>query len=212
MSVFSECLIQNIYYSYPWSSRFLFEWFSHCFKKNEWISIVWPNWSWKTTLFHLLANIKTPSKWSITRNWLDFSYVFQDYRNALFPWMTVYDNITYPLLIAWHSVAKRQKILQDIVALCPISISMDSYPYELSWWQQQLVCIMRSVISSPDILLLDEPFASLDNDIKQQLYAFLSTLFDHTNMWIIMISHDQKEVFQLSHRVYELQQTHLKLL
>jgi NitT/TauT family transport system ATP-binding protein len=173
--------------------------FSHTFLHWEITGIFWPNGSGKTTLLHLISGLETATSWyaDVSKN-TKTSYVFQDYRNALFPWMSIEENIWYPLLLQWYSHKEIATKIHNLVDVCKVTIDLHAYPYTLSWWQQQLVNIMRSIITEPDFLLLDEPFASLDYMTREYLYAALQRIFLTTGIGVILVSHDIDEVIRMS--------------
>ena len=89
-------------------------------------------------------------------------YVFQNYREALFPWLRSIDNVRYPLKFMGLSTADQRRRVDELVEHLGVTIDLNRYPYELSGGQQQLVSIMRSLVVEPEVLFLDEPFSALD--------------------------------------------------
>jgi hypothetical protein len=93
---------------------------------------------------------------------IKFGYVFQNYREALFPWMRAFDNIAYPLKLMNVPPGERRVRTEKLVAHLGIKLDLGLYPYQMSGGQQQLVSILRALVVEPEILFLDEPFSALD--------------------------------------------------
>lgn len=200
--------ISHVNYTYRnfRNSRKIFDNFSLKIEKGEFISLFGPNGSGKTTLLNLIAGVINPGEGNILFNGkpikeAKIAYVFQDYRASLFPWLTAYKNITFPLDIA--KVPERQKklrlkLLKDIFG---VKLNLNLYPYELSGGQQQLVSIMRGLIINPDILLLDEPFSSLDYRTSLFLLKELEKVWLRSKVTTVFVSHNIDEVIFLSQKI-----------
>lgn len=177
------------------------------FKVNngEIVSVVGPNGCGKTTILNLIAGILKPDKGQIIFDGgissMKIGYVFQDYRNSLFPWLTVGDNLSFPLKVA--GISERQRLLRIKSAneRFGFKVSLKRYPYQLSGGQQQFLSLVRSVITNPSILLLDEPFSSLDHFSTLFLLQKLSDVWAKTKVSSIFISHDIEEAIFLSQRI-----------
>jgi NitT/TauT family transport system ATP-binding protein len=129
------------------------------------------------------------------------SYVFQNYRDALFPWLRAIDNIQYPLRLAGLPRAERRRRAEALVAEFGIRIDLHRYPYELSGGQQQTISILRAVITEPEILFLDEPFSALDYELTLQMRQQLQAIIARRRMTTILVSHDLDEAVQLADHV-----------
>ena len=129
------------------------------------------------------------------------SYVFQNYRDALFPWLRAIDNIQYPLRLAGLPRAERRRRAEALVAEFGIRIDLHRYPYELSGGQQQTISILRAVITEPEILFLDEPFSALDYEMTLQMRQQLQSIIARRRMTTILVSHDLDEAVQLADHV-----------
>ena len=88
------------------------------------------------------------------------SYVFQNYRETLFPWRNIWENIALPLKLKGIEKNIRKQQVVQLVEKFAIDVDLNKFPYELSGGQQQLVSIMRAIITEPSLLLLDEPFSA----------------------------------------------------
>src|SRR6202022_1123821 len=96
---------------------------------------------------------------------IKFGYVFQNYREAMFPWLRAFDNIAYPLKVTGGPKAERGSGGEKMLPSLNVKIDLSLYPYQMSGGQQQLVSIMRALIVEPEILFLDEPFSALDYEM-----------------------------------------------
>src|SRR5262245_12037544 len=132
---------------------------------------------------------------------ITFGYVFQNYREALFPWLRAFDNIEYPLKLRQVAKAERHARVERLVAHLGVKIDLKRYPYELSGGQQQLISIMRALIVDPEILFLDEPFSALDYEMTLFMRDQLQRIFVETGTTTVLVSHDLEEAVYLADRV-----------
>jgi NitT/TauT family transport system ATP-binding protein len=128
-------------------------------------------------------------------------YVFQNYREALFPWKRAIDNIKYPLKLAGKSAADCDRRAEELVSSFDIRFDVHRYPYELSGGQQQLVSIMRALAPHPEVLFLDEPFSALDYEMTLFMRDKLQQVFQATRTTTILISHDLEEAVYLADHI-----------
>src|SRR5229473_8600385 len=138
--------------------------------RGELISVFGPNGCGKSTLINIIAGLILPDAGEIlfdgqTIDEITFGYVFQNYREALFPWLRAIDNIAYPLKLKGLARRERQDRIERLVAKLGIKIDLGKYPYQMSGGQQQLVSILRAVVVEPEILFLDEPFSALNYEM-----------------------------------------------
>ncbi len=120
--------------------------------------------------------------------------VFQDY--ALFPHLSIKDNISFGLQ-GWTRSAKRKRV-NELAAMLHIDDLLDAYPHRLSGGQQQRVAIARAMAPRPRILLLDEPFASLDVELREQIAAEIRQILKADGITTILVSHNQLEAFAMA--------------
>ena len=132
---------------------------------------------------------------------IKFGYVFQNYREAMFPWLRAFDNIAYPLKVMGVPKAERSAAVEKIVANLNVKIDLNLYPYQMSGGQQQLVSIMRALIVEPEILFLDEPFSALDYEMTLFMREQLQRIFVETATTTVLVSHDLEEAVYLSDRI-----------
>lgn len=123
--------------------------------------------------------------------------VFQDF--ALFPHLTVSENIVFGL--RRQSRQQRQQRLKALLELIGLQDAASAYPHQLSGGQQQRVALARAMAPQPDILLLDEPFSSMDSDLREQLAREVRSLLQHENITAILVTHDQHEAFAMADNI-----------
>lgn len=144
-------------------SMALFSNLSFSIKRSEFVAIFGPNGCGKTTLLNMISGIDKEFTGTCERSpHLKVSFVFQNYRESLFPWLTVKENIAFPLSLKGVSLLNREKAVRDLCNRLSVSMNLEAYPYTLSGGQQQMVSILRALITKPDLLLMDEPFSALD--------------------------------------------------
>jgi len=179
-------------------------------ERGELVTLLGPSGCGKSTLLRCIAGLNEVDGGRILLNDRDITYlaprkrgvgmVFQSY--ALFPNMTVYENIAFGLKmqgLKGDYIAARVKEMIDLVGL---GGKEKSYPRELSGGQQQRVALARSMIVEPDVLLLDEPFNALDAKIRKMLQMELKNIQKKSGMTMIFVTHDQEEALTISDRIF----------
>lgn len=171
-------------------------------------TVVGPNGSGKTTLLRVIAGLIQPDAGDVDIQPMEgqLGFVFQNYRESLFPWMSVIDNITVPLHAKMTNRAA-QSVAEDFISANNLGFLhsvFHRYPYELSAGQQQLVGIVRAFIHSPACILMDEPFASLDFAARQQLQDVVHTLWSNNKSTVLFVSHDLEEGIYLGQKLFLL--------
>jgi NitT/TauT family transport system ATP-binding protein len=174
--------------------------------RGELISVFGPNGCGKSTLINMIAGLIPVDAGQILFDGMllseiKFGYVFQNYREALFPWMRAFDNISYPLKMMKVPAAERKARTEKLVAHLGVKLDLNKYPYQMSGGQQQLVSIMRALIVEPEILFLDEPFSALDYEMTLFMREQLQKLFMETGTTTVLVSHDLEEAVYLADRV-----------
>jgi NitT/TauT family transport system ATP-binding protein len=165
-----------------------------------------PNGCGKSTLINMIAGLIPVDAGQILFDGMllseiKFGYVFQNYREALFPWLRAFDNISYPLKMMKVPAAERKRRTEKLVAHLGVKLDLNKYPYQMSGGQQQLVSIMRALIVEPEILFLDEPFSALDYEMTLFMREQLQRLFMETRTTTVLVSHDLEEAVYLADRV-----------
>ncbi len=178
-------------------------------KNGEFLSILGPSGCGKTTLLKILIGIEKPTSGEIIKNKenitnIDSSkrgmgIVFQNY--ALFPNMTVLDNVMYALNLKLKDKEKARKESLKMIKMVNMDEHVNKYPHQLSGGQQQRVAIARTLALKPDIILFDEPMSALDADNRLTLRREIKKIQKELKTTMIYITHDQEEAFSLSDRV-----------
>ena len=175
-------------------------------KKGEFISLLGPSGCGKSTLLNIVAGLEKPSEGELIVNGQkvtgpgkDRIVVFQE--SGLFPWLNVLDNVMYGLLI--KKVPKEQAREQAIEWLKKVHLGkfINAFPHELSGGMKQRVAIARALVLDPDILLMDEPFAALDEQTRMVLHKELESIWTETGKTIIFVTHNIREAIVLSDRI-----------
>jgi NitT/TauT family transport system ATP-binding protein len=174
--------------------------------RGELMSVFGPNGCGKSTLINIIAGLIPADAGEILFDGqplsrIKFGYVFQNYREAMFPWLRAFDNIAYPLKVMGVPKAERTVRVEKIVASLNVKIDLKLYPYQMSGGQQQLVSIMRALIVEPEILFLDEPFSALDYEMTLFMREQLQRVFMETATTTVLVSHDLEEAVYLSDRI-----------
>lgn len=174
--------------------------------RGKFVSVFGPNGCGKSTLINMIAGLIPVDAGEIlfagkTLKEIKFGYVFQNYREALFPWLRSIDNIEYPLKHMRLPKAERRARVERLVAHLGVKIDLQRYPYELSGGQQQLVSIMRALIVEPEVLFLDEPFSALDYEMTLFMREQLQRIFQETGTTTVLVSHDLEEAVYLADRI-----------
>lgn len=175
-------------------------------KEKEFISFIGPSGCGKSTLLNILAGlIPTSSGQVMLKNKMiqkpgnDRVMVFQE--AALFPWLTVMENVLFGLKIKDINKDKAyQKALKQLQAV-QLEDFKDSYPHQLSGGMKQRVAIARALVLDPEILLMDEPFGALDEQTRLMLHQQLIKLWQQTEKTIVFVTHNIREAVKLSDRI-----------
>jgi len=173
------------------------------FPRGKIVTIFGPNGCGKSTLINLIAGLLPYDDGVVTIGGKPVSgsrigYVFQNYREALFPWMRSVDNIYYPLKLLGMNKDAQKDRTEKILANFDLKFDLNRYPYELSGGQQQTVSIIRSLVVEPEVMFLDEPFSALDYEMTLQMRDTLQRVFMATKTTTIVVSHDLEEAVYLS--------------
>lgn len=176
--------------------------------ENEVVTIVGPSGCGKTTVLKLMAGLLAPSSGNITidgrpvvRPPEQIALVFQDYVNSLYPWMTVGDNVAFPLKRKVRDRVERRERVMSAVESVGLAGFLDRYPWQLSGGMQQRVAIARGLAYQPKILLMDEPFGALDAQTRADLEDLVLKVRDEFGVTVVFVTHDIDESVYLADRV-----------
>ena len=181
---------------------------------GELLALVGPSGCGKTTLLRLLCGLTLPSEGTVildgrpvVRPPREVALVFQDYSRSLFPWLTVIRNVMFPLRRAGLSKAGKMERAKAVLRGMGLQGAEQKYPWELSGGMQQRVAIARALVSRPELLLLDEPFASVDALTRAELQDVLLRVHrdvEGRRVTIVHVTHDIDEAVYLADRVLVL--------
>lgn len=170
---------------------------------GEFVCIVGPSGCGKTTFLRILAGLEKPTSgtiaWDGGSSQSTIGFVFQQHN--LLPWRTVYGNIAYGLELRGTPQETRDDVVARLVSLMNLSGFERSYPKELSGGMQKRVAIARALAIDPDIMLMDEPFVSLDAQTRNILQMELLKVWAETKNTIVFITHNVDEAVFLADRV-----------
>lgn len=171
---------------------------------NEFLCIIGPSGCGKTTLLRLIAGLDTPTSGKITLNGVEVKepspergMIFQEY--SLFPWRNVLRNVEFGLEIL--GIENKQEIAEHYLNLVGLDKVKSKYPYELSGGMKQRVAIARALATNPSILLMDEPFGSLDAQTRNMIQDELLNIWDKTRKTILFVTHSVDEALYLADRI-----------
>jgi putative spermidine/putrescine transport system ATP-binding protein len=178
-------------------------------ERGEFVSFLGPSGCGKTTTLRMIAGFETPTSGTIKidekdvtdlrPNQRNIGMVFQAY--ALFPNMTVADNIAFGLKVAKKSSTQIAARVKEMLALIKLPDVGSRYPYQLSGGQQQRVALARALAIQPKILLLDEPLSALDAKIRISLREEIRAVQRALGITTIYVTHDQEEALSMSDRI-----------
>jgi putative spermidine/putrescine transport system ATP-binding protein len=177
--------------------------------RGEFFTMLGPSGSGKTTTLRMIAGFERPDEGRIELGGADVSRrppfdrpvntVFQDY--ALFPHMTVQQNVEYGLRVKRVAKAERRARANEALALVRLDGFGDRKPAQLSGGQRQRVALARAIVNTPQALLLDEPLGALDLKLRQELQIELKQLQQRLGMTFVYVTHDQEEALTMSDRI-----------
>jgi len=176
-------------------------------KPREFVCVLGPSGSGKTTLLRILAGLIPPTSGSFTFGRGEEPSIGMVFQQAtLMPWRTVTENIKLPLEVKKIDEAVARKKTKEMIELVGLTGFEDSLPRDLSGGMAQRVAIARALIHDPDLLLLDEPFASLDAMTRERMWTELSNIWQARQKTVIMVTHSINESLFLADRVLVLTQ------
>jgi NitT/TauT family transport system ATP-binding protein len=174
---------------------------------REFIAVLGPSGSGKSTLLRILAGLLKPTRGSIHFADGDSPRIGMVFQQAnLMPWRTVIENIELPLELDGENKESARVKAQDLIELVGLQGFEHNWPRDLSGGMAQRVAIARALIHDPDILLLDEPFGSLDALTRERMWTELSRIWQMRQKTVIMVTHSISESLFLSDRVLVLTQ------
>jgi NitT/TauT family transport system ATP-binding protein len=171
--------------------------------RGEFLTLFGPNGCGKTTLLNVIAGVEQVDTGCVRfheQRRPRVGYVFQDYRGNMLPWMTVAENIGFPLLLQGVPPRERHARVEALHALYGFNIDLGARTYTLSGGQAQLTSILRGLVIEPDMLIMDEPFSALDYQTNLDLYGKLLRVWRQSGATVLLVSHDIDEALYLGER------------
>ncbi len=187
---------------------------------GEFFTLLGPSGCGKTTILRMIAGFDAPDTGQILLDGQDLAdtpperrplhTVFQSY--ALFPHLSVAENIEFPLKMAQVAASERARRVRETLEAVSLSDKADAMPQQLSGGQQQRVALARALVNQPRLLLLDEPLAALDHKLREQMQMELIGLQRDLGITFVFVTHHQPEALALSHRIAVMNQGHVEQL
>jgi NitT/TauT family transport system ATP-binding protein len=174
---------------------------------GEFVSLIGPSGCGKSTLLNVVAGFLEPTSGqavldghAIRGPGSDRGVVFQQY--SLFPWMTVRKNVEFGLKLKGFSASERETQARTLLGLAGLLSFENHYPDQLSGGMKQRVGIVRALATSPQVLLMDEPFGALDSQTRVVMQEILTNMWQRLRISVLFITHDIEEAVFLSDRIY----------
>ena len=182
--------------------------------QGEFFALLGPSGSGKTTLLRIVSGLETPDRGRVEIGGTDVTalppylrrigMVFQDF--LLFPHRTVAENITFPLKMQGRSSAERQEQLAWILGFVHMEGLGERFPHQLSGGQKQRVALARGLIARPELLLLDEPLANLDRELRKEMEIEVRRYQEELGIPFVYVTHNQEEALTMSDRMAVMHQ------
>lgn len=173
---------------------------------GEFVCLLGPSGCGKSTILNLIAGFLKPTKGRVLvdgqpveKPGADRGFVFQQY--SLLPWKTTFQNVEFGLKIRGISRAKRTDLVNDYLNRVGLYKHRHSYPHQLSGGMQQRASIVRALVNSPSVLLMDEPFAALDAQTRHMMQELLLNIWSDLKSTVVFVTHDIEEAVFLSDRI-----------
>ncbi len=200
--------IKNIYQRYE-QGQLVLENIDFSIVKNEFVAILGPSGCGKTTLLKIVAGFLVADQGAVYVNGEkvigtnpDRIMVFQDF-SQLFPWKTVLDNVIFALQAKniGKTFAERKRLARYYLEKVELSDAFNYYPHQLSGGMKQRVALARTLAADPEIMLMDEPFGSLDNQTRSTLQNLLLDIWQEARKTVLFVTHDVTEAVVLADRI-----------
>jgi NitT/TauT family transport system ATP-binding protein len=206
-----EAILEVDGLGHAYGSRQIFQGLDFSVRKGEFVCIVGPSGVGKTTLLQCLTGLQKPSQGAVHFDGQivngtpqGMAVVFQDYSRSLMPWLSVIDNVALPLRSA--GVPKKERLRIATAALAEVGLEdfTAAYPWQLSGGMQQRVAIARALAFEPKVIVMDEPFASVDAQTRSDLEDLVLKVRDDLGITVLLVTHDIDEAVYLADTVLVL--------
>ena len=184
---------------------------------GQFVSFFGPNGCGKTTFLSLVAGLTAPDDGIIRIDNMSpreakSGLIFQNYRDSLFPWLRNDENVAFPLKLHGVSRNERRRLAGAHLQHLGIDVPFDGYPSRLSGGQQQLIAIARALILDVDVLLMDEPFGSLDYTTRFLLRDVVQEIWSRLQTTVLFVSHSVDEAIYLADRLILFSRRPLRII
>lgn len=176
-------------------------------KPGEFVCLLGPSGCGKSTLLNIIAGFIKPTagyitvdQQPVTRPGADRGFVFQQY--SLLPWKTIFQNVELGLKIKGMPKAERKDMVGEYLNLVGLGSHGNAYPAQLSGGMKQRASIIRALVNSPSVLLMDEPFAALDAQTRHMMQELLLNIWQTLKTTIVFVTHDIEEAVFLGDRIF----------
>ncbi len=175
---------------------------------GEFFCLLGPSGCGKSTLLNIIAGFEratsgevTADGVAVTRAGRDRVMFFQDAGSALFPWLTVEENVRFGLRVRKTPKSRWNEVVEQHLRMVELDRHRDKFPYQLSGGMRQRLQIARALAVEPEVLLMDEPFAALDALTRRRMHAILLSIWERTRKTVIFVTHDIAEALLLADRI-----------
>jgi NitT/TauT family transport system ATP-binding protein len=206
-----EDILQVKGLGHAYGARQIFEGLDFSVAKGEFVCIVGPSGVGKTTLLQCLTGLQSSTQGSVHFDGdvvrgtpRGMAIVFQDYSRSLMPWLSVLDNVTLPLRSAGVKRSQRKEAALRALEEVGLADFTGAYPWQLSGGMQQRVAIARALAFNPQVIVMDEPFASVDAQTRADLEDLVLTVRDELGITVLLVTHDIDEAVYLADTVLVL--------
>lgn len=212
----NQIIVEDVTKSYPQRGKLHKVLDRVCFsvEPGQFVSLLGPSGCGKTTLLNIIAGfvnadggvVRLGNGRVVERPGPDRAFIFQHY--ALFPWMNVRDNLLYPMKNQDISKLEKEERLHELLQLVKLEHAIRLYPHQLSGGMKQRLALIRALACKPEVLLMDEPLAALDYQMRQELQEEMERIMKRGQLTVIMVTHDVEEAVYLSDRVLLMSRQH----
>jgi NitT/TauT family transport system ATP-binding protein len=171
-------------------------------KAGEFVCLVGASGCGKSTLLHLVAGLDSPTSGGVSVPGGGVAVMFQD--AALFPWLSVFDNVAFPLKMRGVGKADRARRVGELLEMVHLGAFAHRQPHELSGGMRQRVALARALAQDASVLCMDEPFAALDAMMRDHLHEELERIWSESGLTVLFVTHNPREAVRLADRVLVL--------
>jgi len=173
---------------------------------SEFLCVIGPSGCGKTTLLNIIAGLETPSEGSVSLDGLpvrepgpDRVVMFQE--SALFPWLSVLENVKFGLRMAGYTKTRQEEVALHYLKMVQLAHYRDYRPHQLSGGMKQRVALARALALDSKVLLMDEPFASVDKQTRNKLREEVQELWQQTQKTVVFVTHSVEEAIFFADRI-----------